>query len=84
MKHVTIAVVEEMLQGKISNNPNRFEAANGVMFAVNKMTEEVASYFSAMGVEYHELVKDIFYTETVMSTAEFSQLDYVMNIKHLA
>lgn len=84
MQKLTLQTVEEILKGKISKNPNRFNCANGIVFSVNKMTDDIHSYFSERGIEINELVSGIYYTETVMSVAEFEQLDHVMNAKHIA
>lgn len=84
MKNLEIKTVEEILKGKISNNPNRFEEANGIVFSVNNMNDELEAYFSSRGIEIHELCNGIFYTETVMSVSEFEQLDYILHIKQVA
>ncbi|MDH6674380.1 hypothetical protein M2277_005072 [Paenibacillus sp. LBL] len=84
MRHLTIEVIEEMLKGRISTNPNRFEEANGIVFSVNETTQEVLEYFESRGIELYELVKDIFYTETIMTVSEFENLKYVMHVKHIA
>lgn len=84
MRHLTIEVIEEMLKGRISSNPSRFEEANGIAFSVNETTQEVLEYFESRGIELYELVKDIFYTETIMTVSEFENLKYVMHVKHIA
>jgi CRISPR/Cas system-associated endonuclease Cas3-HD len=84
MQHITIEVVEEILNGKISTNPSRFEEANGIVFSVHDMSEPMADYFRPRGVEFHELVSGIYYTETVMSFAEFVQLAPIMHAKQVA
>jgi hypothetical protein len=84
MKNLDITVVEEMLKGRISKNPNRFEEANGIVFSVNEMNEEIEDYFNYRGIEIYKLVNGIYYTETVMSTAEFSNLDYLLHYKQIA
>jgi hypothetical protein len=84
MQHLTLEVVEKMLEGKISKNPNRFQEANGIVFYVGEMTDEAKSYFSARGVEFHHLNDGIYYTETVMSLPEFAQLDYVLQARQIA
>lgn len=84
MRNLDITVVEEMLKGRISNNPNRFECANGIVFSVNEMNEEIEDYFNYRGVEIYKLVNGIYYTETVMSTAEFGNLDHLLHYKQIA
>lgn len=84
MKHLNLEAVEEILEGKISKNPKRFECANGVVFTVNNMNEEVEEYFSSRGVEFYQLGNGIFYTETIMSISEFSQLDYILHTQRVA
>jgi hypothetical protein len=84
MKNLDIAVVEEMLKGRISKNPNRFEEANGIVFSVNEMTEEIEDYFNYRGIEIYKLVNGIYYTETIMSTGEFSNLDHLIHYKQIA
>lgn len=78
MRYLDSQTVEEMLEGKISKNPNRFEEANGIVFSVNNMDENVMNYLSMRGIEFHELVNGIYYTETVMSVVEFGNLDYIL------
>jgi hypothetical protein len=84
MRNLDINIVEEMLEGKISKNLNRFECANGIVFSVNNMNDQVKEYFADRGIEHHELVSGIYYTETIMTAAEFSNLDHVMYTKKLA
>jgi hypothetical protein len=84
MKNLNITVVEELLEGKISNNPDRFDCANGIVFSVNEMNEDIADYFNCYGVEFHELVNGIYYTETIMTVSEFSDLKYINNYKRIA
>jgi hypothetical protein len=84
MKNIDLVTVEEILKGRISKNPNRFEEANGIVFSVNEMSDEIEDDFLSRGVEIYKLVNGIYYTETVMSTGEFSNLDYVMDYKVIA
>jgi hypothetical protein len=84
MKNLDLTTVEEMLKGRISKNPNRFEEANGIVFSVNEMTEEIEEYFNGHGVEFYKLVNGIYYTETVMSVGEFSNLNHLLHYKQIA
>lgn len=84
MKNINLSVVEEILKGRISKNPNRFEEANGIVFSVNEITEEIEDYFYYRGIEIYKLVEGIYYTETILSAGEFSNLDYVMDYKQIA
>ncbi|MGG3471501.1 hypothetical protein ABES02_29055 [Neobacillus pocheonensis] len=68
----------------ISKNSKRFEEANGIIFTVNEMTDEIKEYFDGRGIEFHELINGIYYTETVMSMTEFKQLENIIQIKHIA
>lgn len=84
MRNLDITAVEEMLKGRISKNPNRFEEANGIVFSVNEMTEEIEDYFRYRGIEIYKLVNGIYYTETIMSVGEFSNLDHLLHYKKIA
>lgn len=85
MDSKTLNTVEEILKGKISKNPNRFEEANGIVFTMNqKDSEEIYEYFNSRGVEYHDLKDGSFYTETIMSVVEFSNLKYVAKYHKVA
>lgn len=84
MQHLNLQVVEEILEGQISTNPHRFEAANGIVFSVNVMDEEVMDYLAGHGVEWYKLVSGIYYTETIMSIPEFEQLDYILYVLPVA
>jgi hypothetical protein len=84
MKNLDLVTVEEMLKGRISKNPNRFEEANGIVFSVNEMTEEMEDYFYNRGIEFYTLVSGIYYTETILSATEFGSLDNVMDYKQIA
>jgi hypothetical protein len=84
MKNLDIKAVEEILKGRISKNPNRFEEANGIVFSVNNMTDELEEYFNGYGIEFYELCSGIYYTETIMTVSEFEQLDHILHTKKVA
>ncbi|WP_240416607.1 hypothetical protein [Paenibacillus periandrae] len=86
MTNNELEIVEEILEGKISTNPNRFESANGIVFTLNQEYDspEIREYFNSRGVEYHELNDGSFYTETVMTGVEFVNLQYVQEYIQIA
>lgn len=86
MNNTELDIIERILEGKISTNPNRFEEANGIIFTINQEFDnaEIREYFNNRGVEYHALNDGSFYTETVMSGSEFVKLEYVSWYKQIA
>lgn len=84
MEHLDLKAVEKILDGKISKNPHRFEAANGLLFSLEFINKDTIDYFLSRGVEFHKVADGVFYTETVMSIPEFERLDNVFNVISIA
>ncbi|HWO74425.1 MULTISPECIES: hypothetical protein [Bacillus] len=84
MRHLDLKTIEEILRGKISTNPKRFECANGIVFSLNNRSGNALDYLSSRGIEIHELVKGIYYTETVMTVIEFEGLDCISHVIQIA
>jgi hypothetical protein len=84
MRHLDLKTIEEILRGKVSTNPKRFECANGIVFSLNNINDNVLDYLSSRGIEIHELDKGIYYTETVMTAMEFEGLDYISHVIQIA
>lgn len=80
MKNMALSTIETTLKGQISTNPRRFKTANGIVFTSRCSLDEMHEDLCGRGVEFLSLEPNLYYTETIMSVVEFSQLEVVAEI----
>lgn len=84
MEYIELDLVESILKNNISSNKDRFDSVNGIAFVSDLSVPDIFSFFRDYGIEVNDLGNGIFYTETVMTSVEFSNLDHVKDYIVLA